>query len=217
MNWIVIIIGLILTSIKPLIEWIFDFKKGINPLLSIVINIVLVIIGALLVGTGWNWDKIFNIKIIIDRPYVTIMGIGLTNVTLDTGIIIIRSNIKNSGKIPAKITNSNITLWFENDISKLPDTPTYVPSFHNINGIIINPGEVCNARFTTEKHLTKNDIESINKSVTKLYLYGFVKYSDENNRTWNKGFIGKYQPLNDPRFGMFDEVVGDYPKYSYDK
>ena len=151
------------------------------------------------------------------RPYISIASISLSDIVLLPGPIVIRWDIKNNGNLPAKIAESNMTLWFETEDLKLPDTPKYVPTPHKLTGITINPGDTFNATFTSYKTLVQSEVGAINNFISKLYIFGFVKYSDENNGHWCKGFIARYQPLNNLHFGMFANVEEDYRKYSCDK
>src|ERR1700730_7688468 len=71
-----------------------------------------------------------------DRPYVSIASMGFPDILIKPGPTIIHCDIKNSGRTPAKIVDSNMTLFFETDSSPLPSTPRYSLTPHRLSGDI---------------------------------------------------------------------------------
>jgi len=149
-----------------------------------------------------------------NRPYISIAAIGFPDIIIQAGPVIIKWDIKNSGRTMAKIIESNMTLWFATEKDPLPDTPKFIPTPRRFAGVEIGPGDTFNATFKSEKTLTQNEIEFIKGGESRLYVYGFVKFADESGIENCKGFISLYEPANDPRFGMFTRAEEDHPKYA---
>ncbi|HIJ69168.1 MAG: hypothetical protein ABSD38_37075 [Syntrophorhabdales bacterium] len=111
----------------------------------------------------------------LNRPYISIVAIAFSNIVICPGHFTIRWDIKNSGLLPAQVSEANMTLGFETKDSKLPETPKYVPSPHVLAGVSVVPGETFNATFTTTRVFSPADVAMINKGVSVLYVFGYVK------------------------------------------
>ncbi|MDQ6869933.1 MAG: hypothetical protein M3178_16830 [Pseudomonadota bacterium] len=149
-----------------------------------------------------------------DRPYISVASMGFPDLLIKPGPIIIHWDIENSGRTAATLVDSNMTLFFETDNSPLPEKPQYSPSQHRLTGIEIGPGKVFTATFQAARPLTESDVEHINKGTTRLYVFGFVRFSDKSGVTGCRGFIVFYNPINDPRRGMFTLAEEDHKAYA---
>lgn len=145
-----------------------------------------------------------------DRPYISIVSLSFPSNVIQPGPIIIKWQIKNVGRHPAKISDANMTFWLGRKETRLPGTPAYNPNTPNINGTILSPDEVYNATTTSDIILNQELVNAINAEQTRFFVYGFVKYG----KNYERGFVNFYNPKNLPEFGMFARVDGDYPEYS---
>jgi hypothetical protein len=93
-------------------------------------------------------------------------------------------------------------LWFETNDAPLPTEPQYVTNPYDLGGTVIPPHTAFLETFRS-RTLNANDIKKINGGMLRLCFYGFVEYSDSAATVRKKGFIGRYEPANNPNTGMF--------------
>jgi len=149
-----------------------------------------------------------------ERPFIAVSAMGFPDITIKPGPTIIYWNIENSGRKSARIADSNMTMFFETDNVRLPEKPNYRPAQHRLAGVEIGPGKVFNATFRGERPIAECDVENINKGITRLYVFGYVRFADDTGATGCKAFIAVYNPVNDPRRGMFSPVEEDHKSYA---
>lgn len=119
----------------------------------------------------------------------------------------IRYEWANVGGTPAYWFESNSTVLIADDLPAVPEYEKGRKDEHD--PIKLGTGQFT---VTSGQHpipLLRPEITQIEEGVTKLFLYGYVRYRDEAGTEWSTAFCRRYNPIS-KRFDRVDDPDFDY-------
>lgn len=158
-----------------------------------------------------------------ERAFLAVMRVDLkNNLIAADSTLLFTIRIINSGKSTAFITAANTTVTFTD--TKLPDIPEYKPGPAVAKGPIV-PGAIKTGTFVPQlngvPYVVPSDLAiKINASDRKMYIFGYLSYSEEYSLIAHKktGFCYVFDPKGDVSAGMFNDCDTDnyvYSEYKY--
>jgi hypothetical protein len=113
---------------------------------------------------------------------------------------IVTMNVQNSGHSGASIIDVNLTYFFSKD--PLPEEPAYIEGAQNAvvgpiaQNMVLKAVVPLHDKFGVQQIFNQTNIDTINDGTYKLYVFGWIKYTDDFSLWGPKttGFCGVYAP-----------------------
>jgi hypothetical protein len=166
-----------------------------------VFTLLLVIVGAFQV-----W-----VYMVTERAYLSLSAIGMDSPPTADKPIVLRLQVKNSGRTTAFVVDANVTVFAVAPNEQLPEKPRYTAGGRV--SAIFGPIVAGDTFFGTVRPQTRDHhpftwTAPWLAAGTRMYVFGFVKYDDgfgllRLGTTRITGFCARYDPVEYPAMGTF--------------